>query len=159
MGYNACCFFGHGEMDFTDELKEKVKNKLIELIEKENYGVFKFGGISAFDYGCWELVKELKEQYPHIKTVLCLWEGKRPWWAKYRKCDETEDLILDFDYWYTRIYYRNTAMIDTSNYCIFYVNRTENSGAYKAMKYAISKKRPFTNFGTVSLTKLKYNMS
>ena len=149
MEYKICCFIGHNEVDFDENLKDKVKTKLIELIEKENYGIFYFGGVGDFDYGCWETVNELKEKYPFIKTVLCLWNGKYPWWAKKRKYDKIEELPLAFDYWYTRLYYRNTAMIDASDLSIFYVTNTENSGAYKAMKHAVLKKRPFINFGVI----------
>ena len=149
MEYKICCFIGHNEVDFDENLKDKVKTKLIELIEKENYGIFYFGGVGGFDYGCRETVNELKEKYPFIKTVLCLWDGKYPWWAKKRKYDKIEELPLEFDYWYTRLYYRNTAMIDASDLSIFYVTNTENSGAYKAMKHAVLKKRPFINFGVI----------
>ncbi len=150
MDYKICCFFGHREMDFNPDLAHKVREKLEKLITEENYGVFKFGGYSAFDYGCLDVVKELKLKYPHIKTVLCLWDGSAPpRWADRKNYDETEFLPLDFDYWYTRLYYRNKAMIDTSHFCVFYVCKTENSGAYKAMKYAVLKKRPFINFGEI----------
>ena len=149
MDYKVCCFVGHNDTEFTEELKERVKTKIEELIEKENYGVFKFGGMGGFDYGCWEIVNELKQKYPFIKTVLCIWEGKLPWWAKKRKYDDVEILPLNFDYWYSHLYYRNTAMIDTCDYCLFYVCNTENSGAYKAMKYAAIHKKAYTNFGVI----------
>ena len=149
MEYKSCAFIGHREIDFTDKLKSEIKTELIHLIENENYGVFKFGGLGEFDYYCYETVTELKEKYPFIKTVLCLWDGKRPWWAKARTYDEVEICMLSYDYWYSRLYYRNAAMIDSSDFCIFYVLKTENSGAYKAMQYAEKSKKPFINFGVV----------
>ena len=46
---------------------------------------------------------------------------------------------------YQRIYFRNLEMIEQSDFIIFYVNNTENSGAHKAMQYAKRKKKAFIN--------------
>ena len=44
-----------------------------------------------------------------------------------------------------RIYYRNCAMIDKSDIVIFYAEDRENSGDYKALKYAKQKKKLYFN--------------
>ena len=54
-------------------------------------------------------------------------------------------LALSYDYWYTRIYYRNCAMIDRSDYVVFYAEERENSGAYKALRYVVKQKKPYIN--------------
>ena len=61
---------------------------------------------------------------------------KRPVWLKQENYEDFIYLDLDFDWWYKRIYYRNCAMIDRSDIVVFYVEPKENSGAYKAYKYA-----------------------
>lgn len=149
MEYKSCCFIGHNEVTFSPDFVEILKEEIENLIVKQNYGVFRFGGVGEFDYKCWKLVNELKEKYPFIKTALCLWSGKYPWWAKKRKYDSIEELPLDYDYWYSRLYYRNTAMIDACDLSIFYVTNTENSGAYKAMKHAIKHKKNYINYGKI----------
>jgi len=147
MEYKICAFIGHNKFTFTPAIKEKITNYLETLITEENYGIFRFGGLGEFDYACWEIVGELKEKYPFIKRKLCLWADKYPWWAKAREYDEIEELPLDFDYWYSRLYYRNTAMIDLSDTTVFFVENKNRSGAYKALQYATAKKKNLINFG------------
>ena len=54
--------------------------------------------------------------------------------------DEITYLAPSFEGWYKSIYFRNCAMIDESAYVIFYAEKRENSGAYKAYQYAKKKK-------------------
>ena len=145
----SLCVFGHRSMTFTEQDEINLYNLFEDFVVNKRVGVFNFGGFGDFDDFAHKVATKLKEKYPFIKTVLCLWDGKYPWWAKKRKYDKIEELPLEFDYWYTRLYYRNTAMIDASDLIIFYVTNTENSGAYKAMRHAVLKKRPFINFGVI----------
>ncbi|MBQ7348758.1 MAG: hypothetical protein IJW47_02060, partial [Clostridia bacterium] len=112
---------------------------------------FLFGGFGDFDAICHKTVTQLKNKHPYIKRVYCLTDqrflnkNKRP---KYLKDEDYEDFIylpLDFDFWYTRIYYRNCEMIKKSNYVIFYVEERKNSGAFKALKFAIRNKTEYIN--------------
>ena len=104
-----------------------------------------------FDDLCWKVVTKLKEKYPHLKRIYCLSDprhqriSKRPKWLKDEDYEEFIYLDLDFDYWYQRIYYRNCVMIDRSDIIVFYVEEQENSGAYKAYKYAKQKKKSIIN--------------
>ncbi len=59
--------------------------------------------------------------------------------------EEFTYLPLDYNYWYTRIYYRNCEMIDRSDCVIFYAEQKKESGAYKALRYAQKKKKPHIN--------------
>ena len=71
--------------------------------------------------------------------------NKRPKWLKTEDYEEFVYLDLQFEWWYQRIYYRNCAMIDRSDIVLFYVEERENSGAYKAYKYAKLKKKETIN--------------
>ena len=51
--YKTCSFFGHFEIEITQQLKSDLNNKIEDLIVKENYGIFFFGGFSMFDELCW----------------------------------------------------------------------------------------------------------
>ena len=66
----TCCFFGHREIDETEELREWVKNTIENLIVEEGVDTFLFGSKSRFDSLCHELVTEAKKQYPPHKADL-----------------------------------------------------------------------------------------
>ena len=65
---------------------------------------------------------------------------KKSRWLNDTNCDKIEYLIPTFNGWYRSIYFRNCAMIDNSDVIIFYAENRANSGAYKAYRYAKSKK-------------------
>ncbi|MBQ7880786.1 MAG: hypothetical protein IJ358_02980 [Clostridia bacterium] len=140
----SCSVFGHKEIEITYELKVSLKDTFIDLITNQNVCIFYFGGFGQFDDLCWQIITELKQsQFPHIKRIyVCENEDyvnrphKRPKWLKNEDYEEILFFSLKFDYWYTRIYYRNIAIVDHSDFNIFYIRNTENSGAYKVYKYA-----------------------
>ena len=103
-----------------------------------------FGGFGEFDKLCWEIITELKQtQFPHIKRIYVCENSdyvnhphKRPQWLKNDDYEEIVYFELKFDYWYSRIYYRNIAIVEYSDFNIFYIRNDKNSGAYKAYRYA-----------------------
>ena len=146
-----CSFFGHREIEITVELKNNLKTKLEKMILEEGYGVFCFGGFGDFDNLCWQVITELKQKYPHIKRIFHLYDPrhqqarKRPKYLKDTDYEEFVYLDLEFDWWYQRIYFRNIEIIKQSDFIIFYVKNSTNSGAYKAYQYAIKKKKNLIN--------------
>ena len=150
MSNKICSFFGHSEIEITDELKANL-SKIIENLIKENYIFFYFGGFGMFDDLCWKIVTQLKQKFPHIKRVYCLSDPrhlrrcKRPKWVTDQNYEEIIYLDLEFDWWYKRIYFRNVEIINKSDFVVFYVNHYNNSGAHKALQYAIKKKKHFIN--------------
>ena len=76
-----------------------------------------------------------------IKTVYVCCDEKEYLRGKNYKYDDYVCFELSFSYWYTRIYYRNCAIIDKSDCAVFYLRKEENSGAYKSYKYALSKNK------------------
>ena len=150
MQYNTCSVFGHSKIEITKELENKLFATFEDLI-KQGCEYFYFGGFSMFDELCHKIISELKLTYSQIKRIFCLSDprhkriSKRPKWLKDEDYEEFIYLDLDFDWWYQRIYYRNCAMIDKSDIIIFYVEERENSGAYKAFKYAKRKKKELIN--------------
>lgn len=148
--HKTCSVFGHSKVEITKELENKLIETFKELIEK-GYANFYFGGFGMFDELCHKIVSELKRTYNHIKRIFCLSDprhlrvNKRPKWLKNEDYEDFVYLDLEFDWWYQRIYYRNCAMIDQSDIVIFYAEERENSGAYKAFKYAKQKKKEIIN--------------
>lgn len=147
----AVSVFGHFNTIITDGLINKLRTLFEDLILNQDFGIFYFGGFGAFDDICYKIVSELKLKYTHIKRIFCLSDpkhetfSKRPKWLQQEKYEEYIYLPLKFDYWYTRIYYRNSAMIDKSNFVLFYAENRKSSGAYKAYKYAVKCKKPLIN--------------
>ena len=58
--HKICSFFGHRNVVVTEELKEKVKSIIEDLIVNHNVLTFLFGSRSDFDYLCHLVVTELK---------------------------------------------------------------------------------------------------
>ena len=145
----SCAFFGHRKIEERSKIKEKVKAFLIEKIENENFRRFYFGGFGEFDDICYEIVTELKQRYSDIKRCFCVvdekWLNKKPKWLEKIEYEEIISFALAFEWWYKRIYFRNCAMIDQSDFVVFFVVDKENSGANKSLVYAKSKKKSLIN--------------
>ena len=60
--HKICSFFGHRKIDITEELKQKVKEVIEDLIVNHNVLTFLFGSRSDFDYLCHLVVTELNIQ-------------------------------------------------------------------------------------------------
>ena len=119
------CFIGHREIEKTEKLITLLKETIITLIKK-GATTFLFGSMSAFDDFAWEIVTNLKKQYPFIKRVYVR--------ATYPHINKSyEKYLLGL---YEETYFpqqiekagkysyveRNCEMIEKSTYCIFYYN-------------------------------------
>ena len=146
----SCCVFGHSEIIVTEELENELYTTFEILIQK-GCEIFYFGGLGQFDALCYKIICKLKKVYPHIQRIFCLSDprhqrtSKRPKWLKDECYEKFIYLNLEFDWWYKRIYFRNCAIIDISDVVVFYVEKQENSGAYKAYKYAKRKQKNIIN--------------
>lgn len=145
-----CSFFGHRNVESSTGLKNKLILEVEKLINN-NYSIFLFGGLGEFDEICWEVVTSLKHKYQFIKRIYCVEDArylrpsKRPTYFKNSDFEDFIYLDLTFDWWYQRIYFRNCAMIDRSDFIIFYANEINNSGAFKALKYARKTRKEYFN--------------
>ena len=150
MEEKICSFFGHREVTFTSELYATLT---AEIMRSVDFGcrIFYFGGYGEFDDLCYKIVTRIKEEYPdlNIRRVYCVpreeYLRKRVRYFIPENYDELIYLEPSFSGWYKSIYYRNCAMIDKSDYIIFYAEAREQSGAYKAYKYAKKKAKKITN--------------
>lgn len=160
----ACCFIGHRNIEVTDTLKRRVKTIILDLINK-GVDIFYFGSRSQFNDLCYEVVSDLKKEYPNIQRVYVRAE------YQYVNRDYTNYLLQYYeDTFYPsqvdgsgKIAYvkRNQLMIDASDYCVFYYNpnyalpskkskyglpiKIARSGTKLAYDYAASKNKKIYN--------------
>ena len=140
-----CSFFGHRNIEITEDLYAITTAEILKSVDL-GCRIFYFGGYGEFDNLCYEIVTKIKVEKPEleIKRVYCVSQEKylrkNVRFFNRDDYDEIIYLIPAFEGWYKSIYFRNCAMIDESHVVIFYAENRENSGAYKAYKYAKGKK-------------------
>lgn len=147
-----CCFIGHRNVEITEELKHKVKNTIEDLIIKNNVLTFLFGSRSNFDTLCHSVVTELKSKYKNIKRIAytcknetCILENEKDKWEEiYSRLQKQKINLLCVEeeiehktkYLAGKSSYiqRNYAMINDSDYCIFYYDESYESDMRKYSK-------------------------
>ena len=121
-----CSFFGHRDTDSTPDLKKRLKETIVKLIEEQGVQYFLFGSASKFDELCLQTVTELKKEYPNVVRVYI--RVKERYLTEERKktlFEIYDDTIMPPDIENAgRVSYikRNQAMVDASAYCVFYYN-------------------------------------
>lgn len=141
----SCCFIGHRKINISDDLVNKLKNIISELILNNNVDTFLFGSKSEFDDLCHKLVTEQKNKHPHIKRIYVR--------AEYPNINDNYKNYLLQSYedtyfppkiiWAGKAVYieRNYEMIDKCKFCVVYYDKkrsctTKNSGTSLAYNYA-----------------------
>ena len=152
-----CSFFGHRDVTITDELYAATTAEILKSVDL-GCRIFYFGGYGDFDDLCYRIVSKIKEENPtlDIQRIYCVSQErylrKNVRYFRREDYDEVIYLVPSFEGWYKSIYFRNCAMIDESATVIFYAEERENSGAYKAYRYAKKKKDKYIiNLWTNSL--------
>ncbi|MBR3884983.1 MAG: DUF1273 family protein [Clostridia bacterium] len=167
--HKSCCFIGHRKIIETKELKQRLKNTLENLIKEKQVRTFIFGSRSEFDFLCHTIVSNLMNIYPTIKRVVYTCKSELAV-LKHDKeeleqmfsnafkqditlCEYEKEIEHKTKFTSGKASYieRNKAMIDASDYCIFYYD--EN---YKPQKRKHSKNDVF-EYQPKSGTSLAYN--
>ncbi len=163
--FKKCCFIGHRKVENQNEVYEQALKAIEDLII--NYGVttFLFGSRSEFNDLCLKAVGELKKQYPQIfriaytcKSESCTLETEKEIKERLYSFALKKEVKLDtvdeeFHFKNKSVagkasyVERNYAMIDESDYCIFYYN--EN--------YTPPKKNSYRVFSGKSGTEIAFN--
>ena len=120
-------FIGHRKLPENHDLYLRLKEIIINLIDKQNADTFLFGSRSAFDDLCLNVVTELKSIRPNIKRIYVR--------SSYSHISKNyENYLLEY---YDETYIpekvvragraayaeRNFHMIDKADLCIFYYNK------------------------------------
>lgn len=167
--YKTCSFFGHKEINLNTEIEKKVKGIVENLITCHNVLNFLFGSNSKFNDLCLLVVTDLKAKYPDIKRIAytvksesCILETERQKWEEiyYRFQKQKVDLLaVDEEFEHKTKYTagkasyieRNQAMIDNSDFCVFYYDENYKPKPRKYSKQSINYYQPKSG------TKLAYD--
>ncbi len=125
----TCTFFGH--RDAPNEIKEVLKETIIDLIENKNVDMFYVGNHGVFDSMVTNVLKGLTLKYQNIeyKTVLAYLPTEK------NEFDYTDYSCTVYPEGIEKtpkrfaISYRNKWMINNSDFVITYVNRIVGGAA------------------------------
>lgn len=153
--HKVCSFFGHRKITVTEELKRKIREVIEDLVTKQNVLTFLFGSRSDFNDLCHLIVTELKELNPKIERICytcrnetCILENEKEKWQNllcnlqkkeitllcYEKEQEHTTKFIARKASYIE---RNQAMIDDSDYCLFYYDTNYKPPLKKYSKQSI----------------------
>ena len=155
-----CSFFGHRSIDVTEELRQKVSIIISELIVKREVTTFLFGSRSNFVELCHTVIDELKQVYPNIKRIAytckgeaCILESERVRWEGIYAGMQKKNmrlLCVDEEYEHKTKFCsgkagyveRNRAMIDDSDYCIFFYDECYKPKMRRYSKHSLGYYQP-----------------
>lgn len=141
----VACFIGHRTITVTNELCERIRTTVLDLIDNQDVDTFLFGSRSQFDELCLKIVTEIKEIRPNIRRIYVRAE------YPYISADYEKYLLTFYDETYMpesiihagkAVYIeRNRHMIDSSDICILYncykpMTSSVNYGTTAANNYA-----------------------
>lgn len=166
--HKVCSFFGHRKINETKQLTDKLFSVVEDLIINHSVKVFLFGSRSEFNSLCLSVVSKLKEKYCEIKRIgypcsseVHELEKDRERWEEYsklyRNCapvfyvDEVFDHKNKYVSGKASYVERNQALIDDSDYCVFYYDETYSPQKRKSYKDSDSYYQPKSG------TRLAYN--
>jgi uncharacterized phage-like protein YoqJ len=126
-----------------EQIKIKLKNKLIDIIENEGFTDFRAGGAKGFDSLAALAVLELKNKYPHIKLHLILpCKGQEKYFLPVEKqiyhfAIKNADSVSYIQERYSEgvMFARNRALVDGADLCIAYLEKLRG-GTYQTINYA-----------------------
>ncbi|MBQ3235020.1 MAG: hypothetical protein IJA97_02555 [Clostridia bacterium] len=151
---SVCCIIGHREIALTQNLKDKVYSVIYDLI-KSGVEVFLFGSKSEFNELCYEIVTNLKGEFPNVKRIFVRAEYPiiDDLYYGYLKGFYEESYYYDKDFNSGKLSYikLNEHLIDCSDCCLFYYDYSykpktnTKSGTRLAYDYAVKKRKRIIN--------------
>ena len=147
------CFIGHRHIRIDNNLISLVKDTITTLI-KNGATTFLFGSKSEFDTLCYQIVTELKTEYPNINRIYVR--------SAFQDINQSyeEYLLKLYEYTYfpphlenagkSSYIKRNFEMITHCKYCVFYYNKhyqpaKRKSGTKIAYEYAVKNNKEIIN--------------
>ncbi len=132
-----CTFFGH--RDCSENVREKLREAIVGLIENDSVDTFYVGEQGNFDRLVYAELKELKKRYPTIKyRIILAYHPRTRQEGSAEECDTLFPEIPENVLPRYAIDKRNRWMIEKSDYVITYV-RHVTGGAAKYRDAAVKK--------------------
>lgn len=141
---SACTFFGH--RDCPSEIKEKLREVLIDLTENQAVDMFYVGNNGAFDRLVRAVLRELAQEYPQIQYAVVLerMPTEQDGTAQDTMLPEgIEEVPPRF-----AISWRNNWMLQKSDFVVCYVTRSWG-GAAKFAETAKRRKKTVINIASL----------
>ncbi len=144
--YKSICFTGHRKIKPTEQLRDKLLNRL-ELLIQNSATVFYAGGAYGWDIICELAVLKMKERYPQIKLLLILpcsaeeqtlnWNNlcKKQYYYILNNADSIE--YVSEHYTNDCMKRRNARLIELADCCVCYYNENDKrSGTGQTVRMA-----------------------
>ena len=146
----TCCFIGHRRIKHKKELASRLRDNICYLLE-QGVATFLFGDHSEFNTLCYKVVSELREVYPQIRRIHSRTDyPDADAYTMQFLLDGYEDSICpDGVAAAGKAAYveRNQAMIQASDFCVFYFNNEYLPARRKESKKAITSYQPKSGTG------------
>lgn len=141
---NTCCFTGHRIL--SSDFSEDVLHRGIEYLIGKGVDTFICGGATGFDTVCALAVLKAKKSHPNISLhIYAPCNNQSDNWKlshrlTYKKIIKKADFVdmPDTGYFDGCMKIRNYKMVDSSAYCICYLN-SAHSGTGQTFRYAKEK--------------------
>ena len=153
----VCCFTGHRKIIGVDvEALSAVFDKVIDRLIKGGVDTFISGGAIGFDIYAALKIIEKKREYPRLRLHLylpCRQQAER-WGSEdkdaYGYIIESADKVIYTSEKYTRacMLYRDRRMVDDSDFCVAFCQRSKGGTAY-TLEYAMSKNKRTINVASM----------
>lgn len=139
-------FFGHRQL--SENIRDKLKDKLIELIEEYNDLIFYVGYQGSFDLTVIGVLKELIVEYPQIRICVVLSYLRDA--EKFKNIETIFPDVLDNIHPRFALDRRNKWMVEKSEIIICYINQNFG-GAYKFVRLALKRNKTVFNLGKLEI--------
>lgn len=150
---NICTvsFLGHRKIENISEIEKKLFSVINNIIKNHDYVKFLVGREGEFDLLASSVISKVTAGNHNTYTVLVLpymKAGYRDHKQNYLCCYNEIEICEESATAYPKsaIHIRNKTMIDRSDIVVCCINH-QNSGAYKAFRYAESLSRHIINIG------------
>ena len=129
---SACTFFGHRDCPYAS--KVKLRDVLIDLIENHNVDMFYVGHQGAFDSLVSGVLRELAQEYPHVRyaVVLAYMPAEHSGPVDYSDTMLPEGIELVHPRY--AISWRNNWMLQQADFVVAYVGHSWGGAAQYVQK-------------------------
>ena len=128
----ACTFFGH--RNCPEEIKPKLRDALLDLINNQGVGMFYVGHQGQFDGLVHGLLRELQREYPSVNYAVVM--AYMP--SQKREYDDYSDTMLpegiESVHPHYAISWRNKWMLQQSDFVVTYITHSWGGAAQYADK-------------------------